>query len=115
MAPQPVAAILKNQSPEGFWVSLENLYLPKYRATSHQLLILSELGASLCTKIENAIKIICETYQYDSGRFSMKMIKTERGRKSTPIDGACLTGNIVRSFILDTFRMRERRKLLNFW
>jgi hypothetical protein len=99
MTSQPVVTILKNQSPEGFWVSLENPYLPKYRATYHQLLILSELGASSCTKIENAIEIIFETYQYDSGRFSMKMIKTERGRKSTLIDGACLTGNIVRSLI----------------
>ena len=40
-----VKAILAAQHPEGFWVHEKDMYLPKYKATTHQLLILAELGA----------------------------------------------------------------------
>lgn len=108
MTSHPVAAILENQNLKGFWISLENPYLPKYKATYHQLLILSELGASLCDKIEKAIEVVFHNYQYNSGHFSFKIIKTERGRKSKLIDGACLTGNILRFLIHFGYLSDER-------
>jgi len=36
----PVKEILGAQSPEGHWIEHSNMYLPKYRATTHSLLIL---------------------------------------------------------------------------
>jgi hypothetical protein len=94
-----VTEILKNQQPEGFWVTKENPYTPKYRATYHQLLILSELGASPCEEIQRAVTLSFENYQYDSGHFNWKILKTARGRSSSLVDGACLTGNIVRALL----------------
>lgn len=115
MKSHTVTTILKNQHPDGFWVSLENPYLPKYTATYHQLLILSELGASLCTQIEKAIELVFKTYQYNSGHFSANIIKTERGRKSKLTDGACLTGNILRFLIHFGYLSDERtQKAVNF-
>lgn len=115
MKSHPVTEILKNQNPEGFWVALENPYLPKYRATYHQLLILSELGASLTEKIERAVEIMFENYQLESGHFSFKQIKTERGRKSSLTYGACLTGNILRALLHFGYLHDERtRKTIEF-
>ncbi len=114
MTSHTVTTILKNQNPDGFWLSLENPYLPKYKATYHQLLILSELGASLCTQIEKAIETVFQ-YQYNSGHFSFKIIKTERGKKSKLTDGACLTGNILRFLIHFGYLSDERtQKAINF-
>jgi hypothetical protein len=115
MGSLPVTTILKNQDPKGFWVSVEDPYRPKYRATYHQLLILAELGASLTNQIKKAIDIVFTHYQYYSGHFSSKIIKTERGKKSKLIDGACMTGNILR-FLLHFGYLHDERtqKALNF-
>jgi hypothetical protein len=111
----PVSAILKAQDPAGFWVSVENPYLPKYRATYHQLLILSELGASRTETLEKAVEVLFSNYQYDSGHFSFRIIKTERGRKSSLTNGACLTGNIVRALIHFGYLHDERtQKAIEF-
>ncbi|MBU7033453.1 MAG: nitrogen fixation protein NifH, partial [Theionarchaea archaeon] len=48
----PVKKILGQQTPEGYWESLDSFYLPKYRATYHQLLILAELGTPRVNSIE---------------------------------------------------------------
>jgi hypothetical protein len=110
-----VKTILTKQNPQGFWVSPENLYLPKYKATYHQLLILAELGASPCEKVRKAIEFMFNHCQYDSGHFSFSVIKTERGRKSKLVDGACLTGNILRALIHFGYLKDERtQKTINF-
>jgi len=115
MTSHPVTEILRNQTPEGFWVSLDNPYLPKYKATYHQLLILSELGASLTEEIQRALEIVFRTYQYDSGHFSSKLIKTARGKKSSLTDGACLTGNILRFLLHFGYYQDERtQKTITF-
>jgi hypothetical protein len=94
-----VTEILKNQKPGGFWVTKEDPYVPKYKATYHQLLILSELGAAPCEEIRRAVDLVVENYQYESGHFNWKILKTARGRSSSLVDGACLTGNIVRALL----------------
>ncbi|MBU7014539.1 MAG: nitrogen fixation protein NifH [Theionarchaea archaeon] len=115
MESYPVTEILKNQQPGGFWVAKEDPYLPKYRATHHQLLILSELGASPSEEIQNTVDLLFEIYQYDSGRFDWKVLKTARGRSSSLIDGECLTGNIVRALIHFGYLHHERtQKALQF-
>ena len=95
----PVRKILEQQASEGYWESLDSFYLPKYRATYHQLLILAELGTPRVNSIEKAIETMFDHYQYESGHFSMNRIKTDRGKRSTLRDGACLTGNIVGALI----------------
>ena len=89
-----VREILQNQEPDGYWVHEDDMYLPKYKATTHQLLILSELGCRLTSDIENALKQVFR-FQRLSGHFLTKLPKTEKGRASMITDGCCLDGNIL--------------------
>ena len=45
MSSSTIQKILSTQDPKGFWISSDNMYLPKYKASTHSLLILAELGA----------------------------------------------------------------------
>ena len=94
MGTNPVKAILDAQDSEGYWVDSENMYLPKYRATTHSLLILAELGAEKTSAIEKGIEHVL-TFQRDSGHFLPDMPKTIQGRASIVKDGCCFDGNIL--------------------
>jgi hypothetical protein len=89
-----VRCILDAQSPEGHWVSREDMYLPKYRATTHSLLILAELGASRTPAIERGLEHVFE-FQRESGHFLTNLPKTSKGRASPVKDGCCLDGNVL--------------------
>lgn len=94
MKSQIVQSILDKQAPEGHWANREDMYLPKYKATTHQLLILAELGANLTPKIEKSIEHIFE-FQRSSGHFLTKLPKTKKGKNSIVKDACCLDGNIL--------------------
>jgi len=89
-----VTAILDAMNPEGYWENPDDMYIPKYTATTHQLLILAELGARRTPEIEKAVEHIFR-FQRNSGHFLTDMPKTERGRDSAVKDGCCLDGNIL--------------------
>ena len=90
----PVKRILGAQSPEGQWVNPTNMYLPKYTATTHSLLILAELGAKRTPAIERGIEHMFR-FQRDSGHFLINLPKGKRGRASRVRDGCCLDANIL--------------------
>ena len=94
MEQPPIKTILEAQDPEGYWVHEEDMYLPKYKATTHQLLILAELGAIRTPGIEKAIEHVFQFQRY-SGHFLTKLPKTEKGRASKMTDGCCFDGNIL--------------------
>ena len=50
-----VKAILSAQKPEGHWENHKSIYIPKYTAGTHNLLILAELGLKRTPHIEAAI------------------------------------------------------------
>lgn len=109
-----VTSILNAQSPEGYWVHEEDMYLPKYKATTHQLLILAELGASRTPMIEKAIEHVYQ-FQRNSGHFLTKLPKSEKGRDSVVKDGCCFDGNVL--YYLKHFGYLEdprTEKLLEF-
>ena len=89
-----VNAILDAMNPEGYWENADDMYLPKYTASTHQLLILAELGARRTPKIEKAVDHIFR-FQRNSGHFLTEIPKTERGRNSAVKDGCCLDGNVL--------------------
>ncbi|UCE09274.1 MAG: hypothetical protein JSW61_09870 [Candidatus Thorarchaeota archaeon] len=89
-----VKAILGAQKAEGHWDDPNDMYLPKYTASTHSLLILSELGAKRTPAIEQGMEFVFSC-QRDSGHFLTNVPKTERGRASKMTDGCCLDGNIL--------------------
>jgi hypothetical protein len=94
MSSAEVTTILENQNPEGFWVHRDNMYLPKYTATTHQLLILAELGAKRTHSVDKALEHIFE-FQRSSGHFLPELPKTLKGINSRVYDGCCFDGNIL--------------------
>jgi hypothetical protein len=89
-----VKTILKAQRAEGQWFHYEDMYNPKYTATTHNLLILAELGAKRVPQIEKAIEYLYQ-FQRNSGHFLTDLPKTEKGKESTVKDGCCIDGNIL--------------------
>jgi hypothetical protein len=91
---EPVKTILAAQEPDGYWCNADDMYLPKYKATTHQLLILAELGATRTPAIEKAVEHIYR-FQRVSGHFLTELPKTEQGRASIVKDGCCFDGNVL--------------------
>lgn len=94
MKSEPVTSILAAQTPEGYWVHEEDMYLPKYKATTHQLLLMAEHGATRNPKIEKAIEQVYR-FQRNSGHFLTKLPKSEKGYDSVVKDGCCFDGNVL--------------------
>ncbi len=89
-----VTSILGAMNPEGYWENPDDMYLPKYKASTHQLLILAELGARRTPDIEKTVEHIFR-FQRNSGHFLSELPKTERGRDSVVKDGCCFDGNVL--------------------
>jgi len=94
MESESVRAILSAQRPEGHWENPDDMYLPKYTASTHSLLILAELGARRTPEIGRGLEHIFE-FQRDSGHFLTEMPKTSRGWASVVKDGCCLDANVL--------------------
>ncbi|OGD47978.1 hypothetical protein A3K69_07035 [Candidatus Bathyarchaeota archaeon RBG_16_57_9] len=98
MASEPVKAILAAQEPSGHWCEASDMYLPTYRATNHQLLILAELGASRTPAIERAVEHLYR-FQRLSGHFLTELPKTEKGQASVMKDRCCIDGDVLHYLI----------------
>ncbi|MHA2140397.1 MAG: hypothetical protein ACXADC_04825 [Candidatus Thorarchaeota archaeon] len=94
MQSECVKTIMTALTKDGFWGKTDNMYEPKYRAATHTLLLLAELGAERIPEIERAIEHLF-LFQRDSGHFLMNIPKTTKGRASIVKDACCLDGNIL--------------------
>jgi hypothetical protein len=84
----PVAAILEQMHPDGYWVEPGPGYLPKYRSSVWALILLAQLGASmeLDERIQRACSYILEHALAPGGQFSVN---------AAPSGTAdCLQGNL---------------------
>ena len=114
MASSCLQTILKAQRGEGNWVNYNDMYLPKYTATTHTLLILAELGAKRTPNLEKAIEHLF-MFQRNSGHFLKDFPKTEKGKDSIVKDGCCIDGNILLYLIHFGYLSDKRtEKLIDF-
>jgi hypothetical protein len=113
-----VAKIMAKQRPQGHWEGAESPYLPKYKASYWQIMILSELGMD---KGDERVRRACEyifRFQHSEGGFSCASLEQARERYRSGIGAkpfttrderfaafvreqqlSCLTGNISAALI----------------
>src|SRR3989454_5423575 len=85
------AEILENQDREGWWVSGESLYRPKYLSANWMLLILADLGLTReDPRIKRACDLWIERLSREDGGFAME------GSKKGHL---CTTGNTTRALV----------------
>lgn len=109
-----IQKIFAAQGSQGQWGKSNDMYSPKYTATTHTLLILAELGAKRTSNIEKAIEHLFQ-FQRTSGHFLRDLPKTEKGKSSIVKDGCCLDGNILYYLIHFGYLTDERtKKLIDF-
>ncbi len=114
MVSKPVLRILSSQKPGGWWEDKQNMYLPKYTATTHSLLLLAELGASLIPEIRRGIEHLFLSQRH-SGHFLIDIPATEKGYSSSVRDGCCLDANILYYLLhFGYFDDPRTKKLLDF-
>jgi hypothetical protein len=89
----PIAGLLDNMDPQGYWAEPGHGYLPKYRSTVWSLITLAQLGARV--DFDERIAIACEYALEHSlaggGRFSTT------GAPSGTVD--CLQGNMCAALL----------------
>jgi hypothetical protein len=84
----PIATILAEMNPDGYWVEPGPGYLPKYRSTVWSIILLAQLGASvhMDERIPLACSYLMENAYTTGGKFSIN------GTPSGTVD--CLQGNL---------------------
>jgi hypothetical protein len=85
----PIATILENMNPEGWWVKPGPGYLPKCRSTVWSLILLAQLGGSIQEneRIDKACSYLLNHALLKGGQFET------RGKPSNI--GLCLQGNLL--------------------
>jgi hypothetical protein len=88
----PIAAILAEMNPEGYWAEPGSGYRPKYRSSVWCLIMLAQLGASVESdkRILTACAYLMDQAYNEGGQFSIS------GTPSTTAD--CLQGNLCWAF-----------------
>jgi hypothetical protein len=89
----PIAAILDEMEPEGYWAKPGPGYLPKYRSTVWSVIMLAQLGASIA--LDERIALAC-AYLLDSALTSTGQFSST-GAPSGTVD--CLQGNLCASLV----------------
>ncbi len=90
----PIATILKEMDPQGFWIKPGPGYNPKYRSTVWSLILLSQLGAE--AKEDTRIATACAYYLKHA--ITEEGIFTGSGAKSGTAD--CLQGNMCEAMLV---------------
>jgi hypothetical protein len=90
----PIAVVLNNMAPEGYWVKAGGGYAPKYHGTVWSIILLAQLGAEvqMDPRLATACDYLLKHSLAGGGQFSWK------GLSSCTID--CLQGNLC-SALLD--------------
>ncbi len=98
MTTDPIATIIAEQDPEGWWVKPGVGYSPKYTSTVWSLIFLDQLGADGADpRIARGCEYVLRHAQASSGGFSFS-----GGSRTPPPPSSvahCLNGNLLRTLI----------------
>ncbi|MHB1004823.1 MAG: nitrogen fixation protein NifH [Chloroflexota bacterium] len=99
MASGPIATILANQAPEGYWAKPGPGYSPKYTSTVWQIMFLEELGADGSdARVSAGCEYLLNHCQTTFGGFGAAY--AVRGGAPPPAAAIhCLNGNLLRALI----------------
>ncbi len=89
----PIARILAEMDPEGYWITPDNVYAHKCRGTVWSIISLAELGASPeeDKRVSNACSYLLDDSLLRGGQFSP--------RRKPSNSGLCLQGNMLNSLL----------------
>lgn len=132
-----VTKILTKQKPEGYWEDPISPYIPKYKSSYWQIMILGHLGMD---KTDARVRKACEfifRFQQDEGGFSCYSLeqllreyerRKKQGRKPPPVPAdewaaqiyyqqqiSCLTGNMSAALIRIGYKDDPRVKKALEW
>lgn len=98
MTSTPIADILANQHPDGYWVKPGAGYGPKYLGSVWQLVFLDQLGADGDhARVRLACRYLLDWCPTASGGFGVSSARERRPPPSMVIH--CLNGNLLRALI----------------
>lgn len=98
MRADPIASILSNQHPEGYWVKPGSGYGPKYTGTTWSLVFLDQMGADpRDRRVARACAYVLERSQSASGGFG-SLVRGDRPPPPSTV-AHCLNGNVLRALI----------------
>jgi len=112
MAADPIAAMLANQHPDGYWVKPGAGYSPKYMGTVWQLVFLDQLGADPADpRVRAACEYVLAHTQAPCGGFGASGVSDGKGAPPNSRVVHCLNGNVLRALIgfgwLDDLRVQR--------
>jgi hypothetical protein len=89
----PIATILAEMAPEGYWIKPGNVYANKCRGTVWSIISLAELGASIKEdkRVSTACDYLINNSLLKSGQFSPRLVPSNMG--------LCLQGNLLLSLM----------------
>lgn len=98
MKASPIAPILVAQNPAGWWVAPGPGYVPKYTATTWQLIFLGQMGADgTDARVRAGCEYVLEHTQTSSGAFGVGIRREGVPPPSRALH--CLNGNLLRALI----------------
>jgi hypothetical protein len=96
----PIADILAEQHPDGYWVKPGSGYSPKYTGTVWQLIFLDQLGADPADdRVQAACEYVLGHAATSVGGFGASGSKDEMRQPPPSTAIHCLNGNILRALL----------------
>jgi hypothetical protein len=108
---EPVTALKEAQGGSGYWPPEDNSYHPYFTATVWQLMLLGEIGVPRTPWIESAIERFLAHHQMENGAFCCGPMGGKEGIEEEP----CLTGNMLRTFLVFGYGNDSRVKKALDW